>query len=242
MGNCPNCGAVVNEDFGLAECTKCKAQLIVHMDGRVEVQGEEPPPLAAEAELEPPPEVFPPQSDEFENQFAAEAEPPAESDLNLELGEEAPLALDQALEEEPIEPPPPPSEEVVPEEVPFDGNEPVAHSEEPQVYRSPGAAADSPNLSDLADFANSEESGGREGPLRYTLLIAGIDTADVREAFREALTDRKFMWDIEQILRGIRQGNVRIENVPPGKAYILVNRLRNLPLKIRWEQNAIVQP
>lgn len=229
MGSCPVCGAVITEDFGLAECTKCQAQLIVHMDGRVEVQGEEPPPVADESEM--PAQVFPPsQEDEFQDQ------------VHLELGEEAPLALDN-------EPPPPPPEEPPPEEQPppeenaFDGHEPVAHVDEPQVYRAPGAIdAASPNLSDLAAFANSEDSGGREGPLRYTLLIHGIDTADVREAFREALTDRKFMWDIEQILRGIRQGHVRIENVPPGKAYILINRLRNLPVQVRWEQNAIVQP
>ncbi len=229
MSNCPVCGAAVTEDFGLVECAKCQAQLIVHIDGRVEVQGEDTPPLEAMPE-----QVYPPRQNEF--QESAEADTPlAEPEPEPELEG---VSVDFSNEAEPPPPPPP----VEAEENVFDGTEPPPPEEAPQVYSAPGAAPAPQNLNDLAAFANSEDSGGREGPLRYTLLITGIDTADVRDAFREALTDRKFMWDTEQILRGIRQGNVRIENVPPGKAFILVNRLRNLPLQIRWEQNAITQP
>jgi hypothetical protein len=110
----------------------------------------------------------------------------------------------------------------------------------PPVYVS-AANPDSPDLSDIAAFGNSEMSGGRDGTLRYNLIIEGIDTADVREAFREAITDRKFVWDIDQILRSVRNGKVQIQNVAPTKGYMLVTRLRGLPLKIRWEQYAIQQ-
>ena len=84
-------------------------------------------------------------------------------------------------------------------------------------------------------------SGGRDGALRYTIYIEGIDTADVRAAFREAITDRKFVWDIDTILRSVRAGHVRIQDVSPSKAFMLIIRLRNLPVKIRWEQHAIHQ-
>jgi hypothetical protein len=110
----------------------------------------------------------------------------------------------------------------------------------PPVYVS-AASLNSPDLSDIAAFGNSEMSGGRDGTLRYNLIIEGIDTADVREAFREAITDRKFVWDIDQILRSVRNGKVQIQNVAPTKGYMLVTRLRGLPLKIRWEQYAIQQ-
>lgn len=115
---------------------------------------------------------------------------------------------------------------------------PVATLVEQQVPAEPGA---SPDLSDIARFGNSDASSGREGSLRYTLYIAGIDTVDVRESFREAITDRKLVWDTDQILRSVKNGEVTIQNVSPAKAYMVVSRLRNLPVQLRWEQYAISQ-
>lgn len=117
----------------------------------------------------------------------------------------------------------------------FDSPPPTAEN----VYAS--AAPSSTNLGDVANFGNSEMSGGREGPLRYNLFIEGIDTVDVREAFREAITDRKLMWDTDQILKSVRNGRVNISNVAPTKAYILITRLRGMPVHVRWEQYAISQ-
>jgi len=113
--------------------------------------------------------------------------------------------------------------------------------DEPTVYNPPGATPDSPDLSDIARFGNSEDARTSDGSLRYTVFVTGIDTADVREAFREAITDRKLVWDIDQILRSLKNGEVAIENVTPPKAYILITRLRNLPVNVRWEQYAISQ-
>ncbi len=127
------------------------------------------------------------------------------------------------------------SEDLFPE---FDGSEDQGPA--PLAYNQAPASASS-DLGDVASFGNSEASGGREGPLRYNLFIEGIDTVDVRESFREALTDRKLMWDTDQILRSIRNGNVNIPNVAPTKAYILITRLRGMPVQVRWEQYAISQ-
>lgn len=119
---------------------------------------------------------------------------------------------------------------------------PPLPEEEPatEVYQAP-TVQDSSDLSDIARFGNSDASSSRDGSLRYNLVISGIDTADVREAFREAITDRKLVWDIDQILRSMKNGEVKIANVPPPKAYILISRLRNLPVNVRWEQYAISQ-
>jgi hypothetical protein len=132
-----------------------------------------------------------------------------------------------------------------PELTTFDFDSPPTHVEDeatppPPVYVS-ASSPSSPDLSDVAAFGNSEMSGGRDGTLRYNFIIEGIDTADVREAFREAITDKKFVWDIDQILKSVRNGKVFIPNVAPTKGYILVTRLRGLPVKIRWEQYAIQQ-
>lgn len=215
MGNCPVCSQSVADDFGLVECSKCGAQLIVHVDGTVEYSGTKDE--AADLDAAAPESATP--------------APEPQEDFNFEAtADDAPAeAYSEALAEAPAEAPethaePPPQE-----------------SPEAPMYKMENQG-NSPNLSDLAAFANSPESGGREGPFRYTVSISGIDTSDVRLAFREAITDRKFMWDTEQILRSIKQGQVVIANVSPGKAYILINRLRSLPVDVSWEQNAITQP
>lgn len=225
MGSCPVCNGHVADDFGLMECENCGAQLIVHVDGRVEYSGNR--------------EVS--QSNVAAGALSEIPELP--ENLTPEPAALPESPLDDLFEHDPAAPEELPAElggEVAPEKM-FDGNEHDSLDEAPPMYQQ-GPPANSPDLSDLAAFANSSESGGREGPLRYNLAVSGIDTSDVREAFREAITDRKFMWDTDQILRSIRHGEVRIANVAPGKAYMLINRLRNLPVRVKWEQHAITQP
>lgn len=103
---------------------------------------------------------------------------------------------------------------------------------------------ESPNLADMgeiADFGNSEESQGREGFLRYNLFIAGIDTADVRVHIAEALSDARFLWDAEQIMSEVKSGELKIAELTAVKAALLIQRLRSLPITIKWEQYAIHQ-
>ncbi len=228
MSQCPVCSQTITDDFGLIECENCGAQLIVHIDGSVEFSGE--PPIQATAENPPPSEESEPFDLAGDSGLPPELdpEPPPDQDLQENYQEMPP----EELSDLDSAPPPEPEMFAYPDD----------NVGEPEVYKPPGSEPSSPDLSDLAEFANSEDSGGREGPLRYNLTITGIDTSDIREAFREALLDRKFMWDIDQILRSIRHGEVHIEDVPPGKAYILVNRLRNLPVNVRWEQHAIHEP
>jgi hypothetical protein len=211
MASCPVCNSDIPDDFGLIECPSCSAQLLVHMDGRVEYSdgSDAPAPL----------------SEVTENPGIVEMPPAEESGGGFEFG-----GSDVELPSEPA------SEE------PFESS-PVDHEEpEAEIYRPPVTAStnDSPDLSDVADFGNSDASG-RDGSLRYDLIITGIDTADVREAFREAITDRKLVWDIDQILRSLKNGEVKIENVTPPKAYIVISRLRSLPVQVRWEQYAVSQ-
>lgn len=112
---------------------------------------------------------------------------------------------------------------------------------EPTVEYSQNENAASSDLKDIAQFGNSHLSSTREGSLRYTILVAGIDTSDVREMFREALTDRKLVWDTDEILRSIKNGEVKLANISPAKAFIIVSRLKNLPVQVHWEQYAISQ-
>lgn len=226
MAQCPVCEAPISDEFGLQDCPSCSSPLFVQVDGSVE---------AANASEESD-EVFGQEDEIVAQEYVAEAAPE----------EDGPIDFSSPEEDAPALPPPEPIPMFEPEAEPEP--EPEAQSgmlfdeqdEAPAPMPGPSVSS-SPDLSDIAHFGNSEASSHREGSLRYTLKIAGIDTADVREAFREALTDRKFMWDTDEILRGIRNGEVEIVNVAAVKAHVLITRLRTLPVRVVWEQYAIQQ-
>ncbi len=95
------------------------------------------------------------------------------------------------------------------------------------------------DLSDIADYGNSALSQARDGALRFHLYLTNIDTADIRKSVREILTDSRFLFDVDQIMNSIRDGAVKISDVTPVKAAVLVQRLRPLSVGISWEQYAI---
>jgi hypothetical protein len=229
------------------------------MDGRVEYSGAKEAP---EYETDLKTAVKKPAEEAFEfGEAAAELQLPDDAasneqlpELQKDLMQEAEFSAQEARYEEHdptqmianpppsgAEPPQPEHELPAHEEAPADPFNIVPDEPHAEVYRPAATAQDSPDLSDIAKFGNSGASSGRDGSLRYNLFITGIDTVDVREAFREAITDRKLVWDIDQILRSLKNGEVLIPNVTPPKAFILISRLRNVPVQVRWEQYALSQ-
>ena len=93
----------------------------------------------------------------------------------------------------------------------------------------------------LNAFANSEVSQAKDGLLSFSILISGIDSKELRESLRQALEDGRFGWNAGILMGRIRKGCLRLDNVSPVKATILVNRIKRLPLTISWEQYAITQ-
>lgn len=106
---------------------------------------------------------------------------------------------------------------------------------------SPGFVSTPEDPLGLNAFANSELSQAKDGPLVFRLFISGIDSKEMRENIREALTDSRFGWDATEILSRSTMGLLSIDGVSPVKAAVLVNRLKRFPLRIRWEQYAVVQ-
>ena len=94
---------------------------------------------------------------------------------------------------------------------------------------------------DLNDFANSEISQAKDGHLLFRLYIDGIDSKEIRDSLREAITDQRFAWDASRIMANVTKGKLKIDQLPPVKAVILVNRIKRLPIQIRWEQYEITQ-
>ncbi len=93
----------------------------------------------------------------------------------------------------------------------------------------------------LNEYANSEFSQAKDGLLVFKVLISGIDSKEIRESIREAMEDSRFGWDVNSIIGQIDKGELAIENLSPVKATILINRIKRLPIRIRWEQYAITQ-
>jgi hypothetical protein len=133
-----------------------------------------------------------------------------------------------------------PAEESANFENPFmnfdlNSNPEASHIETP-VEESP--PQESMNLS---DYANSEFSQVKDGAFFYNVSISDIDSKEIREFLREAINDTRFGWDVQGIMAQVKHGELLLKNMSPVKASILINRIKRLPVKIRWEQYAITQ-
>ena len=111
---------------------------------------------------------------------------------------------------------------------------------EPQV-EEPLPQKVSTDFSDISAFGNSDFSGAPDGILKFNIYIKGIDNSEVLDFIRESLLDERFMWNVDELLGNIQNGELELRDISPVKASIVVNRLKALPLEIRWEQYAIHQ-
>lgn len=89
---------------------------------------------------------------------------------------------------------------------------------------------------EISDFGNTEV---QLGSLNYDLKITGLDTQETMLLFKEAIEDSKFGWDANELLRTIKNGQIKLERLSPVKAYILAKRLQFLDIEKHWKQNAM---
>lgn len=242
MAQCPKCSTELKDDYGMSQCPGCGTFSFVDMDGNANIAVAEAP-----AVIEEPPSEFDPISESVIDVPAGfdSFEPAPSVDLGIEVsavGESIDIAAPagSAADEPPAE------------FQSFDAfqsfDEPTADLD-PQVQGVDNSVENTPSqafgpASDplgLNDFANSEVSSGRDGPLLYRVLISGIDTKEIRESIREVLEDSRFAWDSAEIYGRIQKGDLVIDGMSPVKASILVTRIKHLPVTIRWEQYAITQ-
>lgn len=123
-----------------------------------------------------------------------------------------------------------------------DQNEPVAaqsHAGASATLSPPHSPGQS--MQDLADFGNSEGSVAREGAYRFNLTVMGIDSAEIKVEVKDALSDGRFLWDIEAMFNEMADGVLVIKDLSAVKSALVVQRLKILPVDIKWEQHAIHQ-
>jgi hypothetical protein len=113
---------------------------------------------------------------------------------------------------------------------PLDTNAPAPEAE---------STADQPGFQDVTEFANASAGAG---PLTYTLKIQGIDTGKIYGALKEALSDSRLGWDVQEVVKEIQNGTLQIRGLNPAKAFVVVNRIKYLSLKVSWRQDVLAAP
>lgn len=223
MANCPICDRSLPDDFGLIECAQCGAALFLEFDGSVRRRDD-----VGKSDLE------------------QKAEAPTVQLGGMGMDSRTPEAADLPKMKLPENLPPVDLGNiggVEPPTVPAESESEFVQAIAPPVKM---AAPEEPSASgfgmkDIADFGNSDSSANREGALTYDLSISGIDSADLRMAIKAALTDPLFVWDSESLMRDAKHGELKLSKVTAVKAAIVVQRLRGLPIDIKWVQHGLFE-
>ncbi|MBX3034547.1 MAG: zf-TFIIB domain-containing protein [Bdellovibrionaceae bacterium] len=214
MAACPNCHQAIeitDQHAGtLFTCPHCRAVFFVGWDGQ--------PEAAAPAE-----------NDEVETPAFSGDQPVP---FSFEPLPETPLPPEEAAvfgenpggEETPAAPPDPDN---------FD--QPIAPVSEESAAGF-GVEPTSPAPSDLGSVVEYANASASTGPLRYILILRGLELASTVRELREALTDSRFGWDVDDIMAHLKNGELRLKPMNPTKASILVNRIKSLPIEVSWRQ------
>lgn len=228
---CPKCSTALPDDYGMVTCPSCAVVLFVDMEGVAHAAGDEPQPVAEATPFVPelPAVVVEDEGGAFD---LGAFQPPGEA-----LG-----ASSSSAQEEP------PAHDMGQVPMASDQEAPAAelNMEAFLGYGGSGADSDSSQIDandplGISAYANSELSSAKDGSLVVTVTISGIDTKDLRTEIRQALQDSRFGWDASAVMSTVRGGMLRLERISPVKATIVINRIKNLAVQIRWEQSAITE-
>ena len=89
---------------------------------------------------------------------------------------------------------------------------------------------------DISDYGNTETQIAH---LNYDLHVKGLDTAEIMGLLKEALEDSRFGWDVNELMRTVKSGEIKLMQLNPVKAYVLAKRLQFLDVEKIWKQNAV---
>jgi hypothetical protein len=89
---------------------------------------------------------------------------------------------------------------------------------------------------DISDYGNTETQIAH---LNYDLKITGLDNFEMLTLLKEVVEDSRFGWDVNEIMKSVKQGEIKFEKLNPVKAYILAKRLKFLDVEKVWTQNAV---
>ncbi|KHD87402.1 MAG: hypothetical protein OM95_14520 [Bdellovibrio sp. ArHS] len=119
------------------------------------------------------------------------------------------------------------------EEAPYDFSQTLDRTPQPITNV---ATPDTPDFSDVTEFGNADTLAG---PMTYAVIIDGIESSHLVMQLKEAMTDSRFGWDVNELLNQIGQGRLVLKGLSPAKASVLINRIKYLPFKISWRQDVL---
>lgn len=240
MAGCPTCQFEINipsENHGsLMTCPNCQAVFFVNWDGAPEapILAEEEPSsdFASGSEIS-----ETPLSENFQypdQQLATEGVPQFESTevqafeaggVEVYAAERSDsVSFSTAEAEAYVETEPAAFTEVAPETElpPFDGAQAESIPLTPQQF-----------VDEVIDFGNSTEPV--EG-LTYSVRILGIDSGTSREKLEDILREPRLVFDLQNLMAEIQNGQLDIQNLNAAKAFFLVQKLKQEAFDVSWFQ------
>ncbi len=215
---CPKCAYELKDDYGMVTCPGCGSIVFVDLEGNANVASDASPQHESSSLSSVPEPFAAPEMAPSASTDGGPGDPSAsEPDLGPDSGPESGMDMNAFLGYTPEQ-----------AALPSDAGSPLSQS-------------DPNDPLGISAYSNSELSTAKNGPLVVTLIISGIDAKDLRDEIRQALQDSRFGWDTAALMSGIKGGTLRIEQVSPVKATVIINRIKNLSVRIRWEQNAITE-
>lgn len=214
---CPNCHnevSVTEKDFGaLFNCPKCQSAYFINFEGQPEYSEavpEEIVSLPVESSVDLPSEPA------DMNQGMQSFEPISTFEDNNFDAANSFTALETGAESFSI-----PA-----------ANEPALTSAVPDFNSSSFSNV----AAEISDFGNSET---QIASLNYDLKVSGLDSKEDILAFKELIEDTRFAWDVPELMKQIKNGEIYLQKLNPVQAYILAKRLHFLDVEMKWKQNVL---
>lgn len=101
---------------------------------------------------------------------------------------------------------------------------------------TPPSAKFSDVAKEISAYGNSETQIAH---LNYDLSVSGLDTAEIINEFKDAINDSRFGWDMNEVMKTMKAGEIHLRELNPVKAFILAKRLQFLNVDKTWKQNAV---
>lgn len=96
-------------------------------------------------------------------------------------------------------------------------------------------------LNDIADFGNQPVQSLSSGALVYEIEISGIDSPELRSELEAVLIDKKLGMPAYEYLPKIVDGVLKLNEVHPVKAAVLVGRLKLTHLHVTWKTSQLIK-
>ncbi|OYZ19531.1 MAG: hypothetical protein B7Y39_11930, partial [Bdellovibrio sp. 28-41-41] len=228
----------------LYRCEHCNAEFFIGFDGAPENSKE---PLAADLVANQQPDEEP--NIQTEEPIASQMLPPLDGGMTLDYGTpendpysqhpDQPQSNDlfniQATQDEPQ-----PEMNSLPEMNPLP-DDPIQQPT-PQTAK---AHTPKPQSNAFKNFTDDVQNFGNDvsetGLLSFDIEISGIDLGETKRDLIEALEDKRFGWNIDDLTQNMKDGKLTLSNVSAPKIIVLVKRITALGLVLNWRHHVSTQ-